>query len=102
MADNSQLRGARFSATASGSTQASATFFVSGLQGYVTDIAGSGSGGTGTWAILGGATGTTTFWQGAGAVSNDISESIKVPVGTVTFLVNGTTATFANISGYMI
>lgn len=98
--DNSQLRGTRFSATASGTTTASASLNTTALSVYITDISGSSTGTAGTWALL---VGTTAYWQGSGAISTPISESIRMAgSGTVTFLMNGATATYANISGYTI
>lgn len=95
-------RGAPFSQTASGTTSAKAAQPAVGLNMYVTDINGSSTT-AGTWAILGGATGTTTYWAGIGAVSQTFQEPIVIPsAGTVTFAMAGATATYANISGYSI
>lgn len=104
MSNNTQNRGTPVSATASGAGTVSA--FLGALTGqtyHITDINGSSvvAANSGTWALLGGTTGTTVYWQGAGAVVEIFSEPIYV-VGSVSFYVNGTTATYANISGYVL
>ncbi len=109
MANNNQLRGTSFSVTATGTTTAQAVTSGTDVTYYITDISGSTIGSatsTGTWAVIGGATGTTILYQGSGNVSTPISTSLIGPSeGTVSFFVNGTAgayATFASMSGYFI
>ncbi len=94
-----QDRGIPFSATASGTSIAVAT--VSGTTGayyFVTDISGTSSGTAGTWTLVGG---STILWQGAGNVNYLFSEPLLVGKGnSVIFTMNGTTTTYANITGF--
>lgn len=100
MANNVQLRGASFYATASGTTSATASTTSSTVTYYVTDLSGGTTGGTGgTWAFL--ANGTTV-WQGQGTINFSFATHFRSPGGTVGFLVNGTGLTYANISGYTL
>lgn len=102
MSNNTQLRGNPFRITASGTTTAQAATTSGTVLYYVTDINGSSTSTTGTWAILCGTTGTTILWQGAGTVNETFSEALVIPAGTVSFYMNGSAVTYANISGYFI
>jgi hypothetical protein len=104
MANQTAARGTPFSATASGTTSAQAvTTIKPTTQYWVTDISGSSTGTAGTWVIFGGINGTTPFYQGAGVVNTPFSTPIEiVTTGTISFFMNGATATFANLSGYFI
>ena len=100
---NPQLRGTPFNVSASGTTNAQAVTSVNAVTYYITDISGSSSiGSAGTWALfLGPASSATILWQGAGIVNTVFSDPIKATAtGTVQFLVNGTTLTYANFSGF--
>ena len=96
-------RGTPFSVTATGTTTATAVTTSSTVTYYVSDIsAGSIILGAGTWALYCGATGTTTLWIGAGNVNSTFQTPLEATMGTIGFFVNGTTITYANISGYYI
>ena len=102
MANNNQLRGTPFYVTASGTTSVSASYSKTTNAVYITDLTGTSTT-AGTWALLGGATGTTVFWQGTGNFSEDFIEPLGITTaGTITLLFNGATNTFANMSGYTI
>jgi hypothetical protein len=104
MANNAQLRGTPFQAIASGTSSASAAFSkpTAAVTYYVTDLSGTSTT-AGTWAVLCGATGTTTYWAGIANVNTPLGTHIVIPAaGTLTFLMNGATSTFANISGYWL
>lgn len=102
MPNNSINRGTPFSVTATGTSSASASFPKTTNVVYVTDISGTSTT-AGTWALLGGVTGTTTYWAGNGNVVQIFESPIEITSsGTVTFLMNGATFTAANISGYTI
>lgn len=110
MPNNTQLRGTSFLATATGTTSASAQIaIVPGTTYYITDITASTDLAGGTAVLFAGpATGTTVFWQvrvgSTDAYEENFQTPLKVflPSGTITFLVNGTSYTSANISGYAI
>lgn len=102
MPNLSQNHGTPFSASNAGTTTADATFSGTNVQLLITDIAASSSGTAGTWALYAGS-GTTPLWQGAGTVNYQFSEPIRVTGGqSVSFKVNGTTATYGNVSGYYL
>lgn len=107
MSVNKQSYAPPFSVTISGTaiaiaTQAGTTAAIY----YVTNIAGSSSGTAGTWTLIAGASGangTTTLWQGSGAVGYQLSEPLSgFPGGSVIFTMNGTTTTYANITGFSL
>ncbi len=103
MATIKQNRGTAFSVTLAGTSSAQPVTTGTTVQYYVTDISGSSSGTAGTWVLLGGTTGTTVFWQGSGTVNATFSEPLTLgTVGTISFLINGTTTTQGNISGFFI
>lgn len=95
--------GTPFSVPASGGSTTSA--YYSGTTNqllYVTDISASSSGTMGTWYLYLDQ-GTTVLWAGSGTVNYRFSEPIRVTKGHgVSLFANGTTATFANISGFYI
>lgn len=100
-------RGQAFSVTVAGTTTAQPATTVGTVTYYVTDISGSSSGTAGTWVIianLAAAGGTTVvLWQGAGAVNATFTEPITLGnTGTISFYMNGATATYGNISGFFI
>lgn len=102
MPNNSQLHGTPWSATTSGTSVANVTYSGTNTQLWVTDFSASSSGTMGTWAFYVGS-GTTPLWQGSGATNYQFSQPIRVTGGnSVTLEANGTTATYANISGYYV
>lgn len=97
-----QDRGTWFIATASGTAVAIATKSIAtNVIYFITDINTSTSASAGTWTLVGG---STTYWQGIGAVSENLSTPITIPptTGTITLTMNGTTTTLANFSGFSI
>ena len=108
---NKQDHGTPFSATNAGTTSATAT--QAGTAGgvyYVSDFSVSSTGTAGTWVIYAGATningtttGTTALWQGQGATIGNMTVPLAGFLnGSVYIVANGTTATYANITGYLL
>lgn len=105
---NKQDRGVPFSVTASGTTTAVATKAAgTNVIYFVTDISATASSAMGTWVLTAGAStgisNAATLWQGTGAVNISFSEPLAgFKGGSVYLTANGTTATYANISGFGI
>ncbi len=103
MSNNTQFRGTPFNVVANGTTSAQAVTTGTSVIYYVTDISGTATATTsGTWTLLCGPTGTTVMWAGAGLITEVFGEPLVATRGTISFLVNGSAFTYANISGYFI
>lgn len=110
MPNNTQLRGQSFSVTASGTTSASANIsMVTGTVYYITDITSSTDLAGGTAVLYAGATvgSGTSYWTVRVGSTDTYEENFQTPLkiasgGTISFLVNGTAYSSANISGYSI
>lgn len=105
-----QIKGTPFSATATGSTSATATFSApnAGSLLYITDIAGSTDK---AGALLTVQQGSTTIWQvqlattaaGINAFWETFASPLACPAGAnATVTVTGTSACEANVAGYYL
>lgn len=105
MAQPGSEYGLNFAATANGSTSATAT--VTGVAGktlYITDVSGSSDLTGATIQIKDGA---TVIWQdrvsNTGAYVVNLTTPIRVTTGnTLTVVVTGTSASNANVAGYLL
>ncbi len=93
-------RGNPWSQTATGTTSASVTYTAAaGQLLWVTDFSASSTGTAGTWTIA--ITGGATLWQGSGAVNYTFSTPLAIGKGNgLTVTANGVTATYLSVGGY--